>query len=220
MGFTQIFESRNESPNTSDKLVRNFRRFSIKRATYSDRKESGNAEGCESTGRIAVFRVSSRDDGPVALAEAGSVIWVGPSYAGDDQPFDLDVLFRSPHSPPCPPVSLSQALVLSSFLHSTPVTHWKIYRGCCLYPAKIHPPRDAQNRRRRRCISPSDSNWHIIRRKFSRAFSTFCCFIRLLRLLFSCSAAVTAISIAIDVFILVSFSYTYLFVLFIVLVVH
>ncbi|KYN14813.1 Protein lozenge [Trachymyrmex cornetzi] len=67
-GFTQVFES----PNTSDKLVRNFRRFSIKRATSSDRKESGNAEGCESTGRIAVFRVSSRDDGPVALAEAGS----------------------------------------------------------------------------------------------------------------------------------------------------
>lgn len=45
-----------------------------KGSSSSDRKESGNAEGCESTGRIAVFRVSSRDDGPVALAEAGSVI--------------------------------------------------------------------------------------------------------------------------------------------------
>lgn len=65
---------------------------------------------------------------------------------------------------PCP----SRERSCSSFLHSTPVTHWKIYRGCCLYPAKIHPPRGAENRRRRRrrCISPSDSNWHIIRRKF------------------------------------------------------
>lgn len=85
------------------------------------------------------------------------------------------------HVRPCP----SRERSCSSFLHSTPVTHWKIYRGCCLYPAKIHPPRGAQNRRRRRrCISPSDSNWHIIRRKFPRIFSAFRCFARLLRLLF------------------------------------
>lgn len=48
--------------------------FHKKGGSSSDRKESGNAEGRESTGRVAVFRVSSRDDGPVALAEAGSVI--------------------------------------------------------------------------------------------------------------------------------------------------
>jgi len=110
---------------------------------------------------------------------------------------------------PCP----SRERSCSSFLHSTPVTHWKIYRGCCLYPAKIHPPRGAQNRRCRRCISPSDSNWHIIRRKFLRAFAALCCFIRLLRLLFIFFADVTVISIAIDVFIFVRFSYMYLFVL-------
>lgn len=106
---------------------------------------------------------------------------------------------------PCP----SRERSCSSFLHSTPVTHWKIYRGCCLYPAKIHPPRGAENRRRRRCISPSDSNWHIIRRKFLRAFSAFCCFIRLLRLfIFSADVTARTISIAIDVFILARFSYT------------
>lgn len=111
-GFNQVFESCSDL-----RILRTDRAqlsviFHKKGGSSSDRKESGNAEGRESTGRVAVFRVSSRDDGPVALAEAGSVIWVGPSYARDDQPFDLDVLFRSPRSPPCPPVSLSRTLVL------------------------------------------------------------------------------------------------------------
>lgn len=58
--------------------MRNFSAIFHKKGDSSpDRKESGNAEGRESTDRRrvgAVFRVSSRDDGPVALAEASSVI--------------------------------------------------------------------------------------------------------------------------------------------------
>lgn len=63
-----------KSPNTSSETRTQLSVIFHKKGSSSDRKESGNAEGCESTGRIAVFRVRSRDDGPVALAEAGSVI--------------------------------------------------------------------------------------------------------------------------------------------------
>lgn len=113
---------------------------------------------------------------------------------------------------PCP----SRERSCSSFLHSTPVTHWKIYRGCCLYPAKIYSPRGAQDRRRR-CTSPSDSNWHIIRRKFPPCLFILLLFYPIVAIIYlSFSADVTApepSGIAIDVFILARFPYTYLFVL-------
>lgn len=73
------------------------------------------------------------------------------------------------------------------------MTHWKIYRGCCLYPAKIHPPR-AHRTATADASRQVISNWHIIRRKFAfcRALSAFRCFIRLLRLLFIFSTDMTA----------------------------
>lgn len=91
--------------------------------------------------------------------------WRSPSYAGregDDQPFDLDVPLRLPAVSARVPLADARA---RPFCIQPSVTHWKIYRGCCLYtPQKYILPRGAQDRRR--CISPSDSNWHIIRQKF------------------------------------------------------
>lgn len=77
-GYNPVFESPAGIPAYfGEARARNFSAiFHKKGDSSSDRKESGNAEGRESTdaGWVAVFRVSSRDDGPVALAEASSVI--------------------------------------------------------------------------------------------------------------------------------------------------
>lgn len=91
---------------------------------------------------------------------------------------------RFPRNPPCPSRGRSLVLVLPAFnprdslenLSGTLPIRPQKYTRQGSHGAGSHC---------RRCTSRSDSNWHIIRRKFPRASSLLCCcFIRLSRLLF------------------------------------